>query len=80
MHPWARGRPPSVSEWLWGRRVVNEVLRGSNRKVDSIWIERGLASAVLDDIRAVAEIRGVDVVRGSESEPGAIQCDEYVPL
>jgi 23S rRNA (guanosine2251-2'-O)-methyltransferase len=41
--------------------VVNEVLRGSNRKVDSIWIERGLASAVLDDIRAVAEIRGVDV-------------------
>ena len=50
-----------MSDWLWGRRVVNEVLRGSNREVESVWIESGRASDALDEIRAAAERRGVGV-------------------
>ena len=50
-----------MSEWLWGRRVVTEVLRGSNREVESVWIESGRASDALDEIRAAAERRGVGV-------------------
>ncbi len=50
-----------MSEWLWGRRVVREVLRGSNRDVESVWIERGKGSGALDEIRAAARERGVAV-------------------
>ena len=49
-----------MSEWLSGRRVVREILRGSNREIDSIWVERGATGQVLDEIRLAAEIRGVE--------------------
>lgn len=50
-----------MSEWLWGRHVVREVLRGSNREVESVWIARGAAGGSLDEIRAAARVRGVAV-------------------
>ena len=49
-----------MSEWLSGRRVVREILRGSNREIDSIWVEKGATGQVLDEIRLAAEIRGVE--------------------
>ena len=56
-----------MSEWLWGHRVISEVLRGSNREVESVWIESGKASGALDEIRAAAERRGVGV-RGVDAD------------
>ena len=50
-----------MGEWLWGRRVVGEVLRGSNRDVEAVWIETGRASDALDEIRAAAVAGGIEV-------------------
>lgn len=50
-----------MSEWLWGRRVVAEVLAGSNREVHSVSIESGPPSTALDAIIAAADRRGVEV-------------------
>ena len=50
-----------MSEWLWGRRVVAEVLAGRNRDVHAVCIEEGPASDALDAIIHAAGRRGVDV-------------------
>lgn len=50
-----------MSEWLWGRRVVAEVLAGSNRDVHAVSIESGPSSATLDAIIEAAGRRGVEV-------------------
>ena len=48
-----------ASEWLWGRRAVAEVLRGTHRDVEELWIEEGPPSAALEELLAAAEERGV---------------------
>lgn len=50
-----------MSEWLWGRRVVAEVLAGSNRDVHTVCIEAGPASPAIDAIVEAAGGRGVPV-------------------
>jgi len=55
-------------EWLSGRRVVAEVLRGSNRDVEEVVIEEGPASESLDRIVGFAQRRGVDVRRVDKGE------------
>ena len=50
-----------MSEWLWGRRAVAEVLIGSNREVHSVCIETGASSPPLDAIVETAGRRGVEV-------------------
>jgi len=65
-----------VSEWLSGRRVVREVLRGSNREVHSIWIERGATGPALDEIRVAAGIRGVEFREVEASEFAGLQISD----
>ena len=61
------------TEWLWGRRVVSEALRGSNRDVGEIWIEDGPASEPLDRIAGLARQRGVDVRRVDKKELAGLE-------
>jgi 23S rRNA (guanosine2251-2'-O)-methyltransferase len=65
-----------VSEWLSGRRVVREVLRGSNREVHSIWVERGATGQALDEIRVAAEIRGVEFREVEANEFAGLQISD----
>ncbi len=46
---------------LWGRRVVAEALRGSNRSVEAVYLEAGPRSGPLDAIETAAAERGVPV-------------------
>lgn len=50
-----------MSEWLWGRRAVAEVLVGSNRDVHSVCIETGPSSPALDAIVETAGRGGIEV-------------------
>ncbi|MDP6687409.1 MAG: 23S rRNA (guanosine(2251)-2'-O)-methyltransferase RlmB [Acidobacteriota bacterium] len=65
-----------MSEWLSGRRVVREVLRGSNREVHSIWVERGATGQALDEIRVAAEIRGVEFREVEANEFAGLQISD----
>lgn len=52
-----------MSEWLGGRRVVAEVLRGSNRDVLEVLVEEGPHSEPLERIVEAAGKRSVEVRR-----------------
>ena len=54
-----------MSEWLCGRRVVAETLRGSNRDVHDVLIEEGPRSRALEAIVEAAKDRGVELRRAA---------------
>lgn len=52
-----------ATEWLWGRRVVAEVLRGANRDVGEVWIEEGPPAGAIEEISRLADRIGVALRR-----------------
>ena len=56
--------------------MVREVLRGSNREVHSIWVERGATGSALDEIRVAAEIRGVEFREVEANEFAGLQISD----
>jgi 23S rRNA (guanosine2251-2'-O)-methyltransferase len=52
-----------MSDWVYGRRPVFEVLQAGKRKIHKLWVVQGISGDVIEDILKVARERGVALER-----------------
>src|SRR4051812_25122165 len=50
-----------MSEFIYGRRPVWEVLRAGKRSLHKLWVVKGAAGDVIDEILSQAKARGVPI-------------------
>ena len=63
----SRNRP---GDWIWGRRVVIETLRGGRWPIRDVWLSERVEAGVAEEVRRLADNLGVGV---QQADSGSIR-------